>query len=225
MDASGISYTKDHQFENINQSITLYAIYENTSEYIELPETHKLYLTDVNLFHNEEYFKVYGKDKVIYPGATGSYKMTIENNQADTLTIKGITLEEDTICVPYKEGKGCLNMGYFIRYSAREAKDFTYFYGASDEYTILNRDNQTIFNNLHTKRIIPFTGKEITIPKGDGVDIYLFWRWEEVDDTLDTLIGKEATKFKEDGKTLNDKYSLTVSIDFDSTNKYCKPKG
>lgn len=116
-------------------------------------------------------------------------------------------------------------MGYFIRYSAREAKDFTYFYGDSDKYAILNKDSLTTFNNLHTKRIIPFTGNEITIPKGDGVDIYLFWRWEEVNDELDTLIGKEATKFKEDGKTLNDKYSLTVSIDFDSTNKYCKPKG
>ncbi len=225
MDGNGTSYAKDYQFENIDQSITVYAIYENTSEYIELPEIHKLYLTDVDLFHNDEYFKVYGKDKIIYPGAMGSYKMTIENNQADTITIKGITLEEDTICVPYKGGKGCLNMGYFIRYSAREAKDFTYFYGDSDKYAILNKDSLTTFNNLHTKRIIPFTGNEITIPKGDGVDIYLFWRWEEVNDELDTLIGKEATKFKEDGKTLNDKYSLTVSIDFDSTNKYCKPKG
>jgi len=211
-DGSGISYDMNKVLSDFKEDLTLYAIYSSTSEYIELEENKKLYLTDVDLFHNEEYFELYNEDKVVYPTAKGSYVMTFDNNSADEVIITGITLEEDTICIP---NKGCLNMGYIIKYAPKTATNYTYAYGSSTSYSILNKDANTLKVGNHTKREIEFAPNDyITIPKGEGAEISLLWEWVSVDDELDTLIGNEAAN-------LNDRYLLTVSIDFKTKNTHC----
>lgn len=217
-DGSGTKYGTNDIIKNLDHDLTLYAIYNTKeSQYIEvtIPAHYYLYDEDdrgIELFHNDEYFKLYGKDKIIYPGARGSYVQTIMNRDNQKIEITGMNLEEDTICIT---GKGCLNMGYIIKYSPVNSNNTHYYYGSSTQYSILNKDSATSINQSHTSRNIPFTPNTIGIPNGEGVEISLLWEWVDVDDDLDTLIGMEAAN-------LNDEYKLTVRIDFTRLHSHCK---
>lgn len=211
-DGTGTDYDKEAIITNLNQDLDLYAIYSSDDRYIELVLPYKYYLTEVDLFHNEDYFKAYGKDKVIYPGAHGSYVMTFDNETTKEIVITGISLEEDTICI---DGKGCLNMGYIIKHSPKEANNYTYYYGSSTQYTILNKDAATTLNGIHTERNIVFEpSAQITVPVQGATEISLLWEWVDQDDILDTLIGNEAAN-------LNDRYVLYVSLDFTKLHSHC----
>lgn len=212
MDGTGTSYTPKDILSNITEDMDLYAIYANELEDVTInPETKKLYITDIDLFHNEEYFTKYGEDKVIYPGAKGSYVITFYNNTSSDIVIEGMTLEEDTICI---ENQGCLNMGYIIKYAAPFDKNYTYYYGKENGYTILNQDatlkNQYAPNrNLNAKKIAFGTG--IPVLQGKGIEISLLWEWVDIDNVADTAIGIFANKHAD---KVNDIYKLTLSIDF-----------
>ncbi len=171
-DGSGETYRLNDKLDNFDQNITLYAIYSAEEEFVELTDDYKMYLI-ADLFHNEEYYDLYDKESteykedVIYPGAKGSYVMSFYNNSSSDITITGLTLEEDTICV--KE-KGCLNMGYVIKSYSSDS----YYYGSSSSYAILNTDPKTAisglnYNRPHTKRDIDFSPK-ITIEKGKAAE-------------------------------------------------------
>lgn len=215
--ANGNIYNLTDKVE-ITDDITFTAVYEGTSKYIELKDEGHMYLTDVDLFHNEEYYRQYGEDKVIYPGAHGSYVMTIENNKADTLTLTGINLTEDTICV---DGNKCLNMGYIIKYSKSNDTNYKFYYGAENRFAILNQDaTKSILGNRATNTYdIPFS-PTIEIPKGEKVEISLIWEWVDQDDVSDTAVGDYAAKKRTDA-SINDLYELTVRIDFETQNKHC----
>lgn len=214
-DGSGDKYSKNQVLTNFDKDLTLYSIYSSESKYIELESTSRLYLTEVDIFHNEEYYELYNKDKVIYPGATGSYIMTIENNTGSTIKLKQLNLEEDTICI---DNNKCINMGYVIKYSGKSDKKYTYYYGDKDNYKVLYKDNNTKMINgtetgYHTENNIELD-PVIEIPDGETIEISLLWQWVDSDDKLDTDIGDYVNN--------NDnKYTLTVSIDFEKTNTYC----
>lgn len=216
--ANGTTYGKTDRVE-VTDDITFTAIYEGTSKYIPLKEEGHMYLTDVDLFHNEEYYKQYGEDKVIYPGAHGSYVMTIENNKADLLTITGMNLTEDTICV---DGNKCLNMGYVIKYSKSNDTNYTFYYGAENRFAILNQDATTktvIGDRATNEKDILFT-PNITIPKGGKAEISLIWEWVGTDDVADTAVGTYAGR-KNSDTSINDLYELVVRIDFETENQHC----
>ena len=56
---------------------------------------------------------------------------------------------------------------------------------------------------------------------GEEIIISIFWKWEEKNDELDTLIGNQSAEAASDD-TLNDKYSLSIGIDFTKELKACK---
>ncbi len=209
-DGKGVSYNNENKTIKITKDTTLYAIYDETSYETEIEEKTSLYLVDVNLFHNEEYFQEYGKDKIIYPGATGSYTMELNNTSGKDLTLTAISLEEETICVD----TGCINMGYVIKDGNN-----TYYYGKSGD----KKDN-TIYEILpdhDNENIIPIDN--ILIPNNNStpVSITLNWRWIDNDDVTDTKIGNYVAQ-KEIDETINDLYKLTVRLDFTSLKTECK---
>ncbi len=185
----------------ITKDLTLYAVYKE--EKIEPPKNLKsLYLTDVNLFSNPEYLEKYGEDKVIYPGATGSYTMNFTNKTGKTIIINNLMLEEqDPICI---DNKGCLNMGYVIK-----GESGSYYWGESGNrlenspYKILDHYNQNIIS-------IP---NGIILLNNETTQISLNWRWKDDDDSLDTAIGNYVAQKNED-LSINDLYKLIVRIDF-----------
>lgn len=199
---------------NLDEDIVLYAIYEDKSIPITDDLINKtLWLTDVPLFHNEEYYKIYNEDKVIYPGASGYYIMNFKNESSNTVTIKGMTLKEETICI---DNKGCLNMGYIIQYRPLDENNAKYYYGGENQYKILNKDVSPTSENYEGKTI-DFDQK-ITVKSQEEVAISLFWKWVEIDsesDKLDTMIGNQAAKSKFD-ETINDKYRLYVGLNFEN---------
>ena len=155
-----------------------------------------MYLTDVDLFHNEEYFKMYGIDKIVYPGAKGSYIMTFNNNMKKDIYITDIILEEDyPICV----SNGCLNMGYVL-------KDVNEYYFANNRsYRVLNNH----LENIKVPLLIPSNGKS---------EISLLWKWLELNDQVDTDIGNLAATKKLD-------YSLIVGIKYEVVKDECEARG
>lgn len=214
----GIKYNLSEEI-TVNKSLKLYAIYKKTSKPIDIEETGVMYLTDVDLFHNEEYYKKYNKDKIIYPNANGSHTMYIENNTLNTISIDSITLTEDTVCIE----KGCINMGYILRYYLKddESKDtnYHYFYGSNDSYKVLNQDINVIKNNydgLYSNTIRAEHDKSSPIildPKGkNSVEIDLLWKWVDLNDEVDTEIGKLEN---------NKDYTITVKIEYSKVNS-CK---
>lgn len=197
---------------NLTDDTKLYALYEESPSIMtdDLKE-HTLYLKDVPIFHNEEYYQMYHKDKIIYPGAKGYYIMNFKNEYVDSLTLTGITLLEDTICIPKK---GCLNMGYILQHRPLQSNDIRYHYGAFDQYKILNHDVDPT-SSIYQGKMIPFSSP-ITVKRGEEVPITLFWKWVEIDSTtdeLDTLIGNQASLSQYD-ETINDKYHLSVALHF-----------
>lgn len=203
---------------NFSHDVALYAIYsEDAKKMIEKPQEKTLWAVDIPLFHNEEYYQKHKEDKVIYPGAKGSYVMNIKNEGTEKITLTGMTLKENTICIA---GKGCLNMGYMVRYSP-ESNDTTYYYGnTNEEYWILHNKNSVALSDQTYRADISFNDKKIEIEPGQEIALTLFWKWEELDDELDTLIGNQAAGKLIDS-SLNDKYNLSVGIHFETQNKTC----
>lgn len=214
-DGTGTSYALEEEIE-IHQNLYLYAIYKEKEEskYIDLPDTGVMYLTDVDLFHNDAYYKKYKKDKIIYPGANGSHTMYIENNSAKAIEIDSITLTEDTMCTT----SGCINMGYILRYyvpsDVTQDTKYHYFYGSNDTYQILNQDSNVVrnhqdglFSNTITANHDPSSPIELDPAKKDKnrVEIDLLWKWIDTDNQADTEIGK----IKDDTD-----YTITVRIDY-----------
>lgn len=203
---TGTKYFKDSKFSPIGDT-TLYAIYSTISTKEEVTKTGTAYLTEVDIFHNEEYYKKYGEDKVIYPGANGSHVMIIENTLENPIRINKINLEEETIC---KENLGCLNMGYIIKHSNPLDNNYTYYYGSSTDYRTFNDDNNVIkINETRRERNIDFG---INLEPGEKIEVSLLWKWLDSDE-LDTIIGSLGS---------NSKYSILVSLDYEIIEKVCK---
>lgn len=193
-----VKYTPENPKVDVTDDLTLYAVYSDVPESDPIMEEKTLYLTDVDLFHNEEYFQKYGEDKIIYPGAMGYYTMDITNNYGKKITINGLSLEETkTVCF----AEGCLNMGYVI-------KDYNnnYYLGKSGNstddsiYELLNHDRVNYYN---------VGNPSIVLKPGEKTEITLNWRWIELNDKLDTKIGQYAADNKDD--TI---YSIRVGIHF-----------
>lgn len=214
-DGTGTRYDKSDVITNFSKDITLYAIYTSTSSFETLESTERLYLTEVDLFHNEDYYEKYNVDKIIYPGAEGAHVMSLTNNGIGTIKITRINLEEDTVCI--SSGK-CVNIGYIIKSALDVNEPYTYFYGTNNSYQILNKDSNTIhtFGSLtgyHTENNISIN-PNIEIGVGETKEISLLWKWVDIDDQLDTAIGSSYD-------TIGNTYTLTVSIDFERINNTC----
>lgn len=225
-DGSGTRYEKDSELV-IDGNIKLYAIYTEESKYIELQEKDLvMYLTDVNLFHNEEYYKMFKKDKIIHPGAKGDHVMYIKNTSTNKVTINHVNIKETTTCVE----SGCINMAYIIKYTKYDINSkpasplWNYYYGGNDTYKILNKDAIRDDSNSTSNGIYKYgvenvlktpIGKNepIELNPGEVVEIALLWKWEEVDDNLDTIIGSSSK---------DQNYEVLVSIDYDRESKSCK---
>ncbi len=233
-DGSGKSYSIDSVITNLTSSLTLYPIFEGKPENITPDQTtKKLYLADVDIFRYfkdkkgnqyEGYYKdEYGNEhegSPIFPGVEGAYVITLNNNSRSELIIKGLTLTEDTICLP----EGCLNIGYKIRYTTPDIDYFTYYYGSEDKYAILNQDSWKRPNMSNPNRSVNYNEIEfnpmIIVPLNKGIEISLFWKWVEGEDIsndkkvikeydeIDTAIGTYVAD------KINEMYTLTVSIDF-----------
>lgn len=214
-DGTGIKYEKDDIVTNFDKDLTLYAVYSSESKHHTLAQTERLYLTEIDLFHNEDYYEKYNVDKIIYPGSEGAHVMTITNKGIGKIKIKSINLEEDTICISNRQ---CLNIGYIIK-SALDVNDrYTYFYGTNNSYTILNKDAKTTYSygtltGYHTLNNIEIN-PNIEIDVDETKEISLLWKWVSVDDELDTYIGNNIS-------SLEDTYSLTISIDFVRESNTC----
>lgn len=202
----GIKYSKDSKFI-VSSDTVLYAIYTSTSSKEEITKTGTAYLTDVDIFHNEEYFNKYGEDKVIYPGAKGSFVITIENTLKNPIKINKINLEEKTIC---KANLGCLNMGYIIKYSHPLDNNYTYYYGSSGKYQTFNDDKDII--NIAENRREKNIDFGISLKPGEKIEVSLLWKWLD-NDELDTAIGSLAN---------DKKYDLLVSLDYEIKESICK---
>ena len=192
----------------IDSDLILYAIYNADSQYIEIEEDNTIYLTDVDLFHNEEYYNYYNIDKVIYPNANGSHAMYLTNNLDSTIKINRINLKENTTCIDM----GCINMGYIVKYTKQNENNWNYVYGNEREYKILNLDpniTKSIVNGY--ENTISIETGEIILNPGESTTISLLWEWVDIDDVLDTKIGSIATE----------EYSILVSLDYSTTNTYC----
>lgn len=214
-DGTGTKYNKTDVITNFTKDLTLYAIYTSTSSFVELEDNERLYLTEVDLFHNEEYYEKYNIDKIIYPGAEGAHVMSITNNSTNKISITGINLEEDTLCI--SSGK-CLNIGYIIKSALNVNDPYTYFYGDNTNYQILNKDTNTThtygsLTGYHTENNISMN-PSIDIEVGETKEISILWKWVEIDNDLDTKIGSSVS-------TIGNTYSLTVSIDFERVNNTC----
>lgn len=214
-DGNGTSYNKTDILTNFTSDLTLYAIYTEDSASEEIKRKERLYLTEVDLFHNEEYYEKYNIDKIIYPGAEGAHVMSLTNNGIGKIKITGINLEEDTICISERK---CINIGYVIKSALNDNDPYTYFYGSSTDYQVLNKDLNTTHTiesstEYHTENNISID-PNIEIDVGETKEISILWKWVNIDDALDTTIGNNYA-------TLGDQYSLTVSIDFERVSNTC----
>ncbi len=208
----------NNKISNIDSDMILYAIYDETKTY-PLEDEKTIWLVadgtdsgEVPLFHNKKYFEKYGEDKVIYPGAYGYYVMKFKNTTTDTITLKELNLQEETICVT----GGCLNMGYIIMHRPQDSSNASYYYGGENNYKILNEDVNP--NDINYKGKTISLGNGIKVESGKEVAISLFWKWDDKNDSVDTLIGNQAADSKFDSN-INDDYSLYVSLKYISDNK------
>ena len=182
----------------VTSDLTLYAVYEETA--VQPPINSKtLYLSEVDLFHNEEYYQAYHEDKVIYPGAMGSYTMHLENKTGHDITITSLSLTEETICLDSK----CLNMGYIIKDINKNYLGRSGVETDNSIYDLLNHSNENI---------IPIN---VSLKNNEITDIAIIWRWLDYDDDIDTKIGNYVAKKYTDA-TINDIYALTVGINFET---------
>lgn len=217
----------------LTEDTILYAVYDKSNTIIVLPNI--LYLDEnlddnkdavLSLFENKAYADQYGKDKVIYPTASGSYIMNIKNDSSYDVTVTGINLEEKTVCI---KDKGCLNMGYAIR----DADD-NYYLGSSGKYDILNKHSAQI-SNVNTNNIdLISKNQSFVINKNSEKRLLLLWKWvdsnseaegglyagksdaeaSKLADALDTAIGEQAA-------ITEVLYNLSVSISYEAPDDAC----
>lgn len=219
----------------ITKDTTFVAIYDKSQKLERKFDSKTMWLVDVPLFHNEEYFNKYGEDKIIYPGAKGQYTMIFKNESPDNIILRGMILEEDTICVDINNDgieDGCINMGYIIRSDYNDASIDNYLYGASNKYRILHDygTNQNVPKPNYTYReefgFDATTEDTMTLPAGSNkeLEITIHWEWAfdlgSTEDKIDTAIGNQAAASATD-KTLNDLYKLKVGIKYDVENEVC----
>ena len=214
-DGTGTKYNKSDILTNFNKDLTLYAIYTSESYHHTLSQSERLYLTEIDLFHNEEYYEKYNVDKILYPGSYGAHVMTITNKGIGKIKIKSINLEEDTICVSDRQ---CLNIGYIIKSALDVNEPYTYFYGSNNNYKILNKDDKTTYSygtltGFHTVNNIELD-PYIEIDVNETKEISILWKWVDIDNQLDTYIGNNVD-------TLGNEYSLTLSIDYVRESNTC----
>ncbi len=224
-DLASTGFKTDFTIEESTKPITnLYAIYNKN---IALPTPDDkvfktMWIFDPELFIN----KKANNQTLIYPGANGTYTLNFKNTTGNKIKIVGFTLTEDTVCVD----SGCLNMGYIIKHSAKNDDNFTYYLGnnanvscgtnkdeyCNHNYSILNGGS---INTRNTKEIMFAEQDEIVIEDNGGVSIYLYWKWVDHNNTLDTEIGKKAALTDEE--EINDKYSLNFGIHFKNVTDNC----
>ena len=215
-----------HIVKNLEKDLTLYAIYSEDLEDKE-PEKKELWLVDIPLFHNEEYFNKYNEDKVIYPGAKGYYTEKIKNETDKTITITNLILKEDTICIP---NKGCLNMGYVIRFYPKEDTKATYFIGGENRYEVLNKKAFSINDSENYREMstndysgtrgtsrLNIGDKTIVLKPNEEIELFIAWEWtfetgDVSDDLLDTQIGEYASRIHD---SLNDRYRFYLGFQFE----------
>lgn len=220
----------------ITEDTTFVAIYDETQKLERKFDSKTMWLVDVPLFHNEEYYNKYGEDKIIYPGAKGQYTMIFKNESPDDIILRGMILEEDTICVDINHDgieDGCINMGYIVRSDYNDASIDNYLYGASNKYRILHDygTNQNAPKPNYTYReefaFDASTEDTMTLPAGSNkeLEITIHWEWafyiDNKNDRIDTAIGNQAAASATD-KTLNDLYKLKVGIKYDVENDVCE---
>lgn len=189
----------------IKDTTTFVAVYDPVNKEPKPPMTDYIWLVDVPLFFNKEYHDKYNEDKVIYPGAHGSYTMHLGNATSGEIKVVEMTLEEETICVDInKDGvnDGCLNMGYIIKTGNRIEETYVgdYLYGnyihPNYKYQVLhnhagvtkqtdeNKDKDRRF--IHTDVFDVSDKNSLVVPANtkeeDGLAITIHWQWIDYDD-------------------------------------------
>ncbi len=192
----------------VTYNMNLYAVYSKTPLEKDPFLNKWLYLEDADIFKNDEYYEKYNIKNMIYPGVKGEYLMNITNEKGKDITITGISLNEvATIC---KDGK-CLNMGYKI--IAENGKEL---YSNNSDYKVLNKD--VLITSLAEDTYKGAHDLNLKLAPGETTRIKILWKWVEIDDAADTIVGKfvaEASK--------RPKYGLSVGIRFDENNdNVCK---
>lgn len=219
--------TKDDlilSYNELDGDLTLYAIY-NMEDLTKLEEEHKtVWLSEVPIFIDKAFYEMYHKDKMIAPGSYGDYKMHIKNESKTDITITGMTLKEDTICVNKNGISGCLNIGYVVK---DLSKNQNFHFHNNHDYKILNTyATDKHWNENWNKIKFDFdasTASDTTIKAGEELDFILLWKWVEIDknsDKIDTLIGNQAANKLED-PNLNDMYRLYIGIHYDTKIENC----
>ncbi len=219
-DGKGTAYAIDDKI-TINSNLTLYAIFDETVDdsQLEIVKEEGLVVFDnLDLFKNAKSQSEQNISNLIYPGLSGAQEMNFTNDTGQVLTITGIKLEEDTMCLREKE---CVNLGYMIRQTTREAND-KFFLQTRSGYTILNQDANTKFTPInytsklkrfYTENTIELGSDEIRLQNGESTQLTVLWKWFD-NDAVDTLIGSNVD---ED----NNEYFLRVSILYTKENKAC----
>lgn len=219
-DGKGTSYALDDKVE-IKGNLTLYAIFDETVDDSQLEivkEEGLVVFENLDLFKNAKSEEELNVSNLIYPGLSGAQEMNFTNDTGQVLTITGIKLEEDTICLRETE---CVNLGYMIRQTTREAND-KFFLRNRSGYTILNQDANTKYTPInytsklkrfYTENTIDLGSDAIRLEDGDSTQLTILWKWFD-NDVVDTLIGSQVT---ED----NNEYYLKVSILYTKENKAC----
>ena len=186
--------------------------------------------------NKDEFFeKNKGDIKLIYPGISGDYTMNITNtiDSKNSIIIKGLILEEQTICVE----QGCVNMGFQVKSGGGNtpATSTPVVHFGDDtkqddngKYLVLNsvkpedstnskiktNNFRDLSRNYGTNRVdIAFaedTNANTTLNADDYMEITLHWKWVEKDDKLDTAIGNIASKMD----VADNVYSIKVGIQY-----------
>ncbi len=227
-DESDIEYTIDSIIENITADMKIYAIYsDEATDENEDPIVNWLNLNEIPLFKNPEGQTLHGSkyENLIYPGATGSYKINLKNDSEYDIVINKIMLKEETICVDTDgDGKndGCLNMGYIFKADPDVTNinsNQVYYYGSSaPSYDILNQNatskNWDTMINKKEVDMENINGKDesIKVPAGGTLEMGLLWKWVEENDTLDTKVGNYAATTTD--TNINNLYKLTIRLGF-----------
>ncbi len=220
------SITGDYTItENTKPITNLYAIYDQSSA-IETPDD-KVYKTfwifDPDLFSNKEA----NDQTLIYPGAKGEYKINLYNDTGVDIQIVGFTLAEDTVCV----NEGCLNMGYILKYDgfhylgnnvqATCGSDNKQY--CNSNYFLLNQGNKTTRNTKEINFIEEgypiITIKAKSSETINFAEVWLNWKWVDINNALDTAIGKKAATTDEEN--VNDIYGFSLGIHYKNVTDSC----
>lgn len=221
----------------ITEDTVLTAKYEDVSnEQIFNPRT--LWLTDIDLFYNKET----GIEKEVQPGTNGFYTEKLTNNTGKTVKITKLKLKEETICI---YNKGCLNMGYVIRYYQKidgTPDRFNLLVGTSvndkNYYVRLWENNKSLYqSNFGTNYkdlssgnkgavkdyVYNYDNINITLQPNETIELYFAWEWK-----FETGNSKEEIRQNDILDTLvaeyaskykdaimNNNYKLSIGIEFE----------